>query len=126
MIYVSLLLTKLQPAPVSNTIQPSNTGAPSSSRPNIEDDLFKDDLSSGGQSTKGEILLLALSRFCKCKFCDSLNTSLYISSGIVPRSLLFSSVRSLLMKHDERVFELASQTSIAIDLLHVSVVDLYM
>ena len=43
-----------------------------------------------------------------------------------PRFLLSSSVWSLLMKHDKQEFELPSQTTIGIDLLHVCFIDLNM
>ena len=66
------------------------------------------------------------------------NVGLSDSSGVQisrkkskPRSvassfLLFSSVWSPLMKHDKRVFKLASQICIPIDLLYVSLIHLNM
>ena len=64
--------------------------------------------------------------------CNSLNTSpkhekkKLKTEGEAPKFLWFSSVWGSLMKHDKRVFELASQTSIRNDLLHVCFTDLYM
>ena len=48
------------------------------------------------------------------------------STGVAPRFLLFSSVWIPLMKHDNRMFEPAFQTSIPVDLLHVCFIDLNM
>ena len=46
------------------------------------------------------------------------------TKGLSPEVFVVSEYRRPLMKHDERVFTLASQTSISIDLLHVCSIDL--
>ena len=42
-----------QPSPITNTMPTSNGGG-QRSQGNVEEDLFKDDLNSGNQSTKGK------------------------------------------------------------------------